>query len=75
MGPETPNPLFVKVQRGECPLETVLSDILGLTKINFNTCLFNDRFPVTITFANDVGDVLIAAPIDSDRRLPFKFYI
>jgi hypothetical protein len=75
MGPETPNPLFVKVQRGECPLETVLADILGLTKINFNSCLFNDHFPVTIKFANDVGDVLIAAPIDSDRRLPFKFYI
>lgn len=75
MGPETPNPLFVKVQRGECPLETVLSDILGLTKINFNSCLFNDRLPVTIRFANAVGDVLISAPIDSERRLPFKFYI
>jgi len=75
MGPETPNPLFVRVQHGECPLETVLSDILGLTKINFNSCLFNDRLPVTIKIANAVGDVLIAAPIDSERRLPFKFYI
>ena len=40
-----------------------------------NSCLFNDRLPVTIKFANAVGDVLIAAPIDSERRLPFKFYI
>lgn len=75
MGPETPNPLLVRIQRGECPLETVLSDVLGLTKINFNSCLFNDRLPVTIKFANAVGDVLIAAPIDSEPRLPFKFYI
>ncbi len=75
MGPETPNPLLVRIQRGECPLEPVLSDVLGLTKINFNSCLFNDRLPVTIKFANAVGDVLIAAPIDSEPRLPFKFYI
>ena len=64
---------LVKVQRGKCEIEVVLKDILGLTKINFNTCLNNDRLPVTIRFANEVGDVLIAAPIESEPRLPFKF--
>jgi len=63
----------VKVLRGNCPLETVLSDVLGLTKINFNSCLHNDRLPVTIRFANAVGDVLISAPIDSEPKLPFKY--
>ena len=53
----------------------VLSDVMGLTKINFNSCLFNDRMPVTIRFANEVGDVLISAPMDGEPRLPFKFYI
>jgi hypothetical protein len=75
MGPETPNPIAVRILRGECTLETVLMDILGLTKINFNSCLYNDRMPVTIRFANAVGDVLMSAPIDSEPRLPFKFYI
>jgi hypothetical protein len=75
MGPETPNPILVKVLRGACDLRVVLSDVLGLTKINFNSCLFNDRLPVTIKFANEVGDVLISAPIESEPRLPFKFYI
>lgn len=75
MGPETPNPISVRVLRGECPLDTVLSDVLGLTKINFNSCLHNDRLPVTIRFANAVGDVLISAPLDSEPKLPFKFYI
>ncbi|MGA2206090.1 MAG: hypothetical protein ABSG10_05110, partial [Terracidiphilus sp.] len=75
MGPDTPNPLMVRIQKGKCELDTVLNDILGLTKINFNSCLFNDRLPVTIKFANDVGDVLIAAPMDCEPRLPFKFYI
>lgn len=75
MGPETPNPVSVRILRGECPLETVLSDILGLTKINFNSCLHNDRLPVTIKFANAVGDVLVSAPMTGEPRLPFKFYI
>ncbi len=75
MGPETPNPIQIRVQRGFCDLKTVLNDILGLTKINFNSCLHNDRLPVTIRFANAVGDVLMSAPMDCEPRLPFKFYI
>jgi hypothetical protein len=75
MGPETPNPILVQVLRGESPIKTVLSDVLALTKINFNSCLHNDRLPVTIRFANAVGDVLISAPVESEPRLPFKFYI
>lgn len=75
MGPETPNPIQVKVQKGYCDLDTVLHDVLGLTKINFNSCLFNDRLPVTIRFADAVGDVLVSAPIKGEPKLPFKFYI
>ena len=75
MGPETPNPIQVKVQKGECDLETVLHDVLSLTKINFNSCLFNDRLPVTIKFADAVGDVLVSAPIHGEPKLPFKYYI
>ena len=75
MGPETPNPIQVKVQRGRCDLERVLFDVLGLTKINFNSCLFNDRLPVTIKFADAVGDVLVSAPVTGEPKLPFKFYI
>ena len=75
MGPETPNPIQVIVVRGECSLDTVLSDVLGLTKINFNSCLFNERLPVTIRFADAVGDVLVSAPVDSEPKLPFKYYI
>ena len=75
MGPETPNPIQVRIQKGTCDLETVLSDILGLTKINFNSCLYNDRLPVTIKFADAVGDVLMSAPNESEPKLPFKYYI
>jgi hypothetical protein len=75
IGPETPNPVFVRVQKGDCDLNTVLYDIMGLTKINFNSCLHNDRLPVTIRFANAVGEIMLAAPQTGEPKLPFKFYI
>lgn len=75
MGPDTPNPLMISIRRGRASLETVMGDILALSKINFNTCLFNDRQPVTIRFADAIGDILIAAPLSGDPMLPFKFYI
>lgn len=75
MGPDTPNPLHVAVRRGDASIETVMGDVLSLTKINFNTCLFNDREPVTIRFADAIGDILVSAPVQSEPRLPFKFYI
>ena len=75
MGPETPNPVIVSVRRGRCEFPVVLADVMRLTKINFNSCLFNDQLPVTIRFADDVGDILTSAPMGGERRLPFKFYI
>lgn len=75
LGPDTPNPLQVSIRRGEAELETVLGDVMSLTKVNFNTCLFNDRKPVTIRFADAIGDILVSAPVGAEPRLPFKFYI
>lgn len=75
MGPDTPNPLQISIRRGEATLSNVMSDVLALTKINFNTCLFNDREPVTIRFADAIGDILVAAPLAGEPMLPFKFYI
>ncbi len=77
LGPETPNPILVRVVKGVCAIGTVLTDVLGLTKLNFNSCLHNDRMPVTLRFADAVGDVLMAAPQpdDAEPKLPFKHYI
>ena len=75
LGPETPNPLLVRRQRGACHFDTILRDVMGLTKINFNSCLHNDRLPVTIRFADAVGEIMLAAPQIGEPRLPFKFYI
>jgi hypothetical protein len=78
IGPETPNPLSITVLRstGRRPhIRTVLADIMGLTKINYNACNYNDGLPVTIRFANKVGDVLTMGSARDAEKQPLKFYV
>ena len=74
-GREVPTPLKVKIIFGKTPLDQVLKDILALTKLNFNTCIYGDGFPVTLRFADDVGEILTAIPQVESRPLPFRHYI
>ena len=74
-GMEVPNPLMIDVCRGTADIETVLQDILALTKLNYNACIFADGEPVTIKFADAVGEILTAGPVVSQPPLPFKYYI
>jgi hypothetical protein len=78
IGPETPNPLFITILRssGGLPdMSTVLKDIMGLTKINYNSCNFNDGPPVTVRFAKMVGEVLTQGSAKGADRQPFKYYV
>jgi hypothetical protein len=74
-GREVPTPLKVRIVFGDTPMEQVLSDIMALTKLNFNTCIFGDGFPVTLRFADDVGEILTAIPEVNSKPLPFRHYI
>jgi len=75
-GLEVPNPLSVEICRGDASIDVVLNDIMALTKLNYNACLFADGSPITLKFANAVGEVLTAGPIPSGGApLPFMYYI
>ncbi len=74
-GLEVPAPLEVTICRGDADLLTVLRDILTLTKLNYNACVFGDGEPVTLKFADAVGEILTAGPIEDVPPLPFKYYI
>lgn len=78
IGPETPNPLFITVLKstGDIPsIRTVLADIMGLTKINYNACNYNDGLPVTLGFADRVGDVLTMGSAKDCERQQLKYYV
>jgi hypothetical protein len=74
-GREVPNPLTIDIVRGEADIEQVLSDLMALTKLNFNNAGFSDGLPVTLRFADLVGEILTAGPTEGVPPLPFKFYI
>lgn len=74
-GREVPKPLLIDICKGNPDIEMVLNDIMALTKLNYNTCIFADGVPVTLKFADAVGEILTAGPIKSIPPLPFWFYI
>ena len=74
-GMEVPRPLEIDVCRGHVEIETVLRDILGLTKLNYNSCRFADGIPVTLRFADAIGEILTCGPIKGVPPLRFSHYI
>jgi len=74
LGKEVPNGLLVDVCQGEADLQVVLRDIMALTKLNYNACRFSGAQPVTIRFADAVGEILTAGPVEKPPS-SFKYYI
>ncbi len=75
-GFETPKPLTVDITHGDGDIVEVLSDVLALTKVNYNACDFASALPVTLKFADRVGEILMASPRTvTAPPLPFRHYI
>lgn len=75
LGLETPNPLSIEVVQGDTDILIVCKDILALTKLNYNACIFADGSPVTLRFADAIGEVLTAGRNIKGDILPFKHYL
>jgi hypothetical protein len=83
-GWNVPNPLDIEICNGSADIETVLKDVMRLTKLNYNNCAFADGLPITLKFASKVGDILTTLPMGPDteddeeedqKPLPFWHYI
>lgn len=72
---EVPNPLYIEINKGEADIKQVLKDIMALTKLNYNACIFADGEPVTLRFADKIGDILTATTEITAPPLAFKYYI
>jgi hypothetical protein len=75
MGLETPNSLDIQITRGDADLKVVCRDILSLSKLNYNACVYGDGLPVTLKFADSIGEILTAGKDIKNGILPFKHYI
>lgn len=75
-GFEVPVPLAITVQHGNADLLQVAKDILGLTKLNYNSCQLGEGKPITVKYSARVGEILLANPgIPPEKwKHNFKYY-
>ena len=72
---EVARPLKIRISRGSCQIDTVLKDILCLTKLNYNACIYGDGVPVTLRFSDKIGNILTALKDVDWPAKQFKYYI
>ena len=54
----------------------VAKDILGLTKLNYNSCQLGEGQPITVKYSDRVGEILLANPglPAAQWKHNFKYY-
>ena len=70
-----PRNLRIKIIKGKADINVVMQDILALTKLNYNSCIYGDGVPVTLKFSNKIGSILTATPEWKVDTRQFMFYI
>ena len=52
-----PAPLIIRRYAGETPLATVADEVLGLTKMNWNTFDMYTKLPATVASSNEIARI------------------
>jgi hypothetical protein len=74
-GPRVPKPLEFFEQSGDTSSEEVASELLALTRLDWNTSRYNSYKPITIRFAEKVGKILGAIPQREKIEHQYRFYM
>jgi hypothetical protein len=75
-GMHVPSPIQIADHIGyDTPRETLLKEILILTKMNWNSSRLGGLLPITIRFSRLVGDIMRQIPADREPLSNFKFYM
>jgi len=74
-GMRVPNPLEIVEHHGTTAPDTLCSEILALTKLNWNSCAFAGSDPVTLDFSRKVSSVLKELPPEVPPLTQYRYYI
>jgi len=75
-GLRVPNPLEIVEHHGDSSADKVCSEILALTKLNWNNCGFASGDPITIAFSKQVGRILTELPtVGIAPQTKYRFYM
>lgn len=73
-GLRIPRPLLI-THEGDAEISVICSEILGLTKLNWNTTAFSTQSPITLEFAQRVGRILSEVPKGIKLQDHYRFYM
>ena len=74
-GLRIPNPLQILEHHGDSTSDKICKEILGLTKLNWNSADFASSMPITLAFSRRVGEVLSHLPDRIVPRPEYKYYM
>jgi hypothetical protein len=70
-----PAPIQITDHVGDSSPRQLLTEVLLLTKMNWNSARFAERVPVTLRFAWEVGSILRDLPEDFEPEARYAFYM
>lgn len=74
-GSRVPQALEVLEHHGDSQWNTILSEILALTKMNWNTADFSCSEPVTLAFSKRVAQILAEVQDGAPIKYEYRFYM
>lgn len=74
-GKYIPRALEFRLAANDSSPITIASEILALTKLNWNSTQIDGSLPITIRAARKVGEVLKYLPENEEPKVKYSFYI
>lgn len=74
-GSYVPEPWQITERHGSSSPKDLLKEVLALTKMNVNNCSFADGVPITLSFAQKIGEIMKHIPADGKVQPKYKFYM
>ncbi len=71
-----PQPLEIRIVESDESANTLCTEILGLTKMNWNNTQFDGKYPITIGCSRRVGEVMkYLTEKDPEPQISYSFYM
>ncbi len=74
-GSHIPDPWHIVEHHGGSSKRDLLKEVLELTKMNVNNCSFTDGTPITLSFAEKVGEIMKHIPEGEQLQTGYPFYM
>ena len=74
-GPHVPQPLEILSGAHSGDIRRVSEELLGLTKMNWNSASIGGRVPITLEMARTVGPIMAEVPEDEVPEVSYRYYM